>query len=71
MGLITTAVVRTAENRASCGNLKLSPTVSRVFAEKWIGLSFLESVSCVKSIPTPEKKSAVGRSGPNATFNLL
>ena len=36
-----------------------------------VGLGFLWSVSCIKSIPTLEKSFAVRKSGPDATFNLL
>ena len=36
-----------------------------------VGLSFLWSVSYIKSIPTHETVFAVGNSGPNATFNLF
>ena len=34
-------------------------------------LGFLQSVSCIKPIPTHEKIFAVGKSGPNATFNFF
>ena len=40
----------------------------RVFAENLVGLSFLWSVSYMKSIPTHGKIFAVGKSGPNAAF---
>ena len=40
-----------------------------MFAENLVGLGFLQSVSCVKPIPTHEKILAVGKSGPIATFN--
>ena len=43
----------------------------RVFAENLFGLGFLQSVSYIKSIPTHEKLFAVGKRGPNATFNLI
>ena len=36
---------------------------NRVFAENLVGLGFLQSVSCIKSIPTHEKLFAVGKSG--------
>ena len=36
-----------------------------------VGLGLLQSVSCIKSIPTHEKLLAVGKSGPIATFNLF
>ena len=45
--------------------------VIRVFAEILVGLGFSESVSYIKSIPTHKKKIAVGKSGPNAKFNLI
>ena len=45
--------------------------VIRVFAEILVGLGFSESVSYIKSIPTHKKKIAVGKSGPNANFNLV
>ena len=45
-------------------------TVVRVFAENLVVLGFLQSASCIKSNPTQEKIFAVGKSGPNATFNL-
>ena len=40
-------------------------------AGNFVGLGFLQSVSFVKSIPTPEKLFAVGKNGPIATFNLF
>ena len=43
----------------------------RVFAENLIGLGFLQSVSYIAPIPTHEKMFAVGKRGPNATFNLF
>ena len=47
-----------------------SPTpYSRVLAENLVGLGFLYKY--IKSIPTHEKISAVGKNGPNATFNLI
>ena len=47
-----------------------SPTpYSRVLAENLVGLGFLYKY--IKSIPTHEKISAVGKNGPNATFNLF
>ena len=36
-----------------------------------IGLGFLHSISYIKSILSHEKVFAVGKSGPNATFNLI
>ena len=42
-----------------------------MLAENLVGLGFLWSVSYIKSIPTHEKIFAVGKSGPNATFNLI
>ena len=43
-----------------------------MFGERiWLGWFFCKSVSYVKSIPTHEKKIAVGKSGPHATFNLF
>ena len=44
---------------------------SRVFAENLVGLGFLKSASYIESIPTHEKLFAVGKSGPNATSNLI
>ena len=41
----------------------------RVFAGNLFGLGFLQHVSCIKPIPNHEKIFAVGKSGPNATFN--
>ena len=41
------------------------------FAENLVGLGFLQSVSYLKSIQTHEKLFAAGKSGPNATFNLI
>ena len=43
----------------------------RVFAENLVGLGFLLSVSYIKPILTHEKLFAVGKSGPNATFDLF
>ena len=43
----------------------------RVLAEKLVELGSLQSVSYMKSIPTHEKLFAEGKSGPNATFNLV
>ena len=40
-------------------------------AENLVALGFLQSVSYIKPVPTHEKIFAVGKSGPNATFNLL
>ena len=37
----------------------------------WPGLGFLQSASYTKPIPTHEKLSASGKSGPNAVFNLF
>ena len=47
--------------------------INRLFADNLIWLGFLLSVSYryIKSIPTHEKICAVGKSGPNATFNLI
>ena len=42
-----------------------------MFAENLVGLGLLLSVSYIKSIPTHEKVFAVGKSGPNATFDLI
>ena len=43
-----------------------------MFAENLIGLGFLKSVSYrIKPIPTHGKMFAVGKSDPNATFNLF
>ena len=42
-----------------------------MFAENLVGLGFLQSFSYIKPIPTHEKMFAVGKSGPNATFNLI
>ena len=49
----------------------VNPSFSSVFAENLVGLGFLYSVSYIKPIPTQEKIFAAGKSGPNATFNLL
>ena len=46
----------------------VNQSVTRVLAENLVGLGFLQPVSYIKSIPTHEKTSAVGKSGPNATF---
>ena len=46
-------------------------TIVGVFAENLVGIGFLYSVSYIKSIPTHEKLFAVGKSGPNAPFNLI
>ena len=46
-------------------------TIVGVFAENLVGIGFLYSVSYIKSIPTHEKLFAVGKSGPNSTFNLI
>ena len=43
---------------------------TRVFADNLVGLGF-SSVSYIKPILTHEKLFAVGKSGPNATFNLI
>ena len=43
---------------------------SRVFAGNLVALGFLQSVSYIKPIMTHENLFAVGKSGPNATFNL-
>ena len=37
----------------------------------WLGWVSCSSVSYIKSIPTHEKIFAVGKSGPNAAFNLI
>ena len=42
-----------------------------VFAENLVRLGFLQSVSYIKPILTLQKLLAVGKSGPNATFNLF
>ena len=42
-----------------------------MFAENLVGSGFLSSVFYIKSIPTHQKLFAVGKSGPNATFNLI
>ena len=42
-----------------------------MLAENLIGLGFFQPVSYIKSIPTHEKIFAAGKSGPNATFNLI
>ena len=42
-----------------------------MFAENLVGLGFLYSVFYIKSIPTHDKSFAVGKSGPNATFDLI
>ena len=43
----------------------------RVFVENLVRLGFFEAGSYVKLIATHEKLFAVGKSGPNATFNLV
>ena len=43
----------------------------RTFAGNLVGLGFLQSVSYTKPISTHETIFAVGKSGPNATFNLI
>ena len=43
---------------------------NRVVAENLVGLGFLQSVSYIKPIITHEELFAVGKSDPNATFNL-
>ena len=40
-----------------------------MFTENLVGLSFLQSVSYIKPIPTQEILSSVGKSGPNSTFD--
>ena len=45
--------------------------IIRVFAENLVGLGFLYSVSYINPIPTHEKLFAGGKSGPNATCNLI
>ena len=42
--------------------------IIRVLAEFLVGLGFLSSISYIKSIPTLENLSAVGKSGPNVTL---
>ena len=42
-----------------------------MFAEILVEDRFIESVSYIKPIPSQEKIFAVGKSGPNATFNLF
>ena len=42
-----------------------------MFAENLVGLSFLYSISYIKSISTHKKIVAAGKSGPNATLNLF
>ena len=44
---------------------------TRVFGDNSVVLGLLQSVSYIKPIPTHEKIYAVGKSGPNATFNLF
>ena len=46
--------------------------LGRAFAGNLAGLGFLQSVSYIKSIPSHEQVFAVvGKSGPNANFNLF
>ena len=67
------------KNRGICGFwgtswvlITMAPrNIIGCFAENLVGLGFLQSVSCIKPIPTHEKLFAVGKSGPNATFNLF
>ena len=49
----------------------LVDSLIRVFAGNLGGLGFLQSVFYINSIPTHEKAFAVGKSGPNTTFNLI
>ena len=42
-----------------------------MFAKNLVASGFLYSVSYIKAIPTHEKIFAVGKRGPNATFNLF
>ena len=42
-----------------------------MFAEILVRLGFSRPVSYIKPIPTHEKLFAVGKSGPNDTFNLI
>ena len=42
-----------------------------MFADDLVGLGLLYSASYIKPIPTHEKIFAVGKRGPNATFNLF
>ena len=42
-----------------------------MFADDLVGSGSLYSVSYIKSIPTYEKLFAVGKGGPNATFDLF
>ena len=42
-----------------------------MFAENLVQLGFLKSESYMQSIPTHEKLFAVGKSGPNAAFDLI
>ena len=44
---------------------------TRVFAEYFGWVGFLQSVSYIKPILTHEKLFAVGKSRPNTTFNLF
>ena len=46
-------------------------SVTTVFANNSVGSGFLQSVSYTKPIPTHGKLFAVGKSGPNATFNII
>ena len=47
-------------------------TSNRVFTDNLVGLGSLQSVSCIKSDPTHEKKIAMGKKvGSNATFTLF
>ena len=42
-----------------------------MFTDNLVGVGFLYSVSYIKPILTHEKLFAVGKNGPNATFNLI
>ena len=56
---------------ATVGSITWKPRLTtRLFADNFAGLGFLQSVSYIKSIPTHDKIFAVGKSGPTATFNL-
>ena len=43
----------------------------RLVAENLVGLGLLVVCFLYKSMPTHEKLFAVGKSGPNSTFNLI
>ena len=46
-------------------------TINRVFAENLVRIGFLRSVSYIQPFPNHEKLLALGKNGPNATFNLF